>query len=141
MFQEHMLPMLQVEDKKTGDIITQVFNFIDNMHTENPMSVETIESMLQQRGILEPPSKFANQKHSEVYEMTNQSSFLNDNQMESFNQEVDELNQQLVENTEQKIDIVYDADTINYKNEILDAFRQNIDPYNVEIGEGEFDYE
>jgi hypothetical protein len=35
----------------------------------------------------------------------------------------------------------FEPGTIKYKAEILKAYRSMIDPFNVEIGEGVFDYE
>ena len=51
------------------------------------------------------------------------------------------MNFELKTNTEKKEEIVYDPNTIKYKDEILKAYRLMIDPFNVEIGEGPFDYE
>lgn len=40
MLPEHVLPMIQVTDKKTGEILTNIFNFVDmaggaqNINTE-----------------------------------------------------------------------------------------------------------
>ena len=56
MFQNHMLPMIQIVDKKSSEIVSQVFNFIDTIG--EPLSVEAIEDFLRVRGILEPPAKF-----------------------------------------------------------------------------------
>lgn len=133
--------MLQVQDKKSGEIVTQVFNFIDNMGSTDKPTVEAIESFLQQRGILEPAAPFADDKQKETYLLANQGSFLNEKRQDALNEQVEQLNHQLVANTEQKIDIEYDPATINYKKEILLGFRLTNDPFNLEIGEGEFDYE
>ena len=56
MFQNHMLPMIQIVDKKSSEIVSQVFNFIDTIG--EPLSVEAIEDFLRVRGILEPAAKF-----------------------------------------------------------------------------------
>lgn len=141
MFNDHMLPMLQIQDKKTSEIVTQVFNFIDSMGTLEKLTVEAIEAFLQQRGILEPAATFADEKQKENYLLANEGSFLNEKRQKNLNEQVNKLNEQLVANTEQKIDIEYDSATINYKKEILHGFRLTNDPYNLEIGAGEFDYE
>ena len=31
LLEDHLLPMMQVQDKATGDIVSQVFNFVDQM--------------------------------------------------------------------------------------------------------------
>jgi hypothetical protein len=31
LLEDHLLPMMQVQDKHTGEIVAQVFNFVDSM--------------------------------------------------------------------------------------------------------------
>jgi hypothetical protein len=31
LLEDHLLPMMQVMDKDSGDIVSQIFNFVDNM--------------------------------------------------------------------------------------------------------------
>jgi hypothetical protein len=58
MMADHMLPMLQVQDKTSGEMITHIFNFIDNIGDLDSLSAEKIEHFLKTRGILKPDDKF-----------------------------------------------------------------------------------
>ena len=47
---------------------------------------------------------------------------------------------ELVENTEELHEKLFDPNTIKYKSEILSAYREMVDPFGIEI-QGNLDYE
>jgi hypothetical protein len=87
-----------------------------------------------QRGILEPTGKFTEPKQKETYQLTAKTSHLNSEKHDTLDQLVITLNENLLVHTEQKIDIEYEAETINYKNELLKGYKLAFDPFNSEIG-------
>ena len=66
---------------------------------------------------------------------------MNAEKISTIDEAVEKLNFELAENTEQKVLIVYDPLTINYKKEILDGYKGSFDPFGKEIGASTFDYE
>ena len=139
MFQDHMLPMLQVEDKASNDLITQIFNFIDTMGAD--LIPDNIEKFLFLRGILKPETRLKDVKEMESYLFANDSSYLNvkkHNEMEAVCQE---MNNEL--KTTDKLETVsYNPDDdIKYKDKILEVFRQMVDPFGIEIVGEQFNYE
>lgn len=140
MFADHMLPMVQITDKKNGEVVAQIFNFIDQIDDPQNLTANNIEKFLIARGILQSDAK-KDSKDSETYRLANQSSFINQKTHDDLDIITEKLNIDLIENTEQKVHVVYDPNTIKYKDEMLKAYRMMIDPFNVEIGEGTFDYE
>ena len=92
------------------------------------------------RGILKPSGSFGNQKDKETYRLSNESSFLNTKSHDILASADKALNYELFENTEELREKVFDANTIKYKSEILNAYREMSDPFGIEIV-GDFDYE
>lgn len=136
MFQDHMLPMIQIFDKKTGETITQIYNFMDLLGGPAGLNADSIEAFLFSRGVLQKDGKFTDPKHQEAYTLTNNSSYLNFERNQALEDGLKTKNEHLEQNTEQKEEINYDPATIKYKEEIIKAFRMVADPFNVEIGEG-----
>lgn len=93
------------------------------------------------RGIIEPSSKFTDPKQLEAYALTNVSSFLNEERTQQIQDKLVKLNKKLVENTEEKLEIEYEAATIDYKQEIFKSYKWLFDPFNNEIVDGKIDYE
>lgn len=65
LIEDTLLPMLVVQDTSSGEIITQIFNFVDHLPAKNQINTESkillnlilildAEKMLKIRGILEP---------------------------------------------------------------------------------------
>lgn len=68
--EEHMLPMMVVSDRSSGEIITQLFNFVDHFPNKQQVNAESksenfeiwftdqchigVEKLLKVRGVLEP---------------------------------------------------------------------------------------
>lgn len=136
--------MLQIQDKSTQEIVCQVYNFVDLMGGLNNLSVDTIEKFLITRGVLRPPGELkktlTEKKDRDAYELANESSYLN---KANLNEEmVEQLNQEMRE-AEQIEAFDFEPDTIDYKKQLLRAFRQVNDPFNIEIlgEEANFDYE
>ncbi len=89
------------------------------------------------RGILQPTSKLT-PKEMEIYDIVNNSSFLN---TAHFNSDLMVSNREDMEqNTEELIVVKLDANACDYKKHIITIFRQMEDPYNTEIV-GVMDYE
>lgn len=141
MFEDHMLPMIQIFDKKTGETITQIYNFLDLLGGPAGLNVDSVEAFLFSRGVLQKNEPFTDPKHKEAYTLTNNSSYLYEERTLALEEGLKVKNERLEHNTELKEEINYDPATIKYKEEIIKAFRMVADPFNVEIGEGEFDFE
>lgn len=62
-------------DKKTNEILTNIFNFVDMAGGAQNITTESLEKFLMMRGILEPSEKFTG-KDQEVYYLANMSSYL-----------------------------------------------------------------
>jgi len=41
LIEEHLLPMMVIQDRNTGEIVSQVFNFIDLMGGKQQLSLES----------------------------------------------------------------------------------------------------
>lgn len=82
MLPDHLLPMLQVQDKATGEIVTQILNFLDSLGGLTNMTVDSVEQFLQIRGIIKPSQPFSEAKHQEINYLTNESNFLNEKQLD-----------------------------------------------------------
>jgi hypothetical protein len=135
-----MLPIIQIVDRESGEIVSQVFNFIDLIGSLETITVEQVEKFLYARGVLLNPNKLKDQKEIEQYKIINEGSFLNKERLDFMEGECEVLNQQMFENSEQKEIIEFDKETINYKEEILKAYRMMHDPFNTEIS-GAMEYE
>jgi len=84
------------------------------------------------RGILKPTSKLTG-RDLETYESCNQSSFLNQATHDQLDEVTKRLNKELAENTEQRFEIEFEQDTINYKEQLIKAYIQVMDPFSCEI--------
>lgn len=98
-----------------------------------------VEKLLRIRGILEPlPGKqkqFENKKEEQENLLAVGSSYLQ-NQLN--NDELEQMNNYLLE-SEKVQELVLDARTINYKQCLLDSFKQVQDPFKIEIEDINFD--
>ena len=109
-----------------------------------------LEKFLITRGILAPKEALKDPKDIEMYNLSNQSSFLNedkplDPKLEDsvyFQPDLVQLNnEEMLRNTEKLEAVTFpEPDIVNYKKHLLDAFKDIEDPFNLEI-EGVFDYE
>ena len=79
------------------------------------MTAENIEKFLIARGILKPEGKLTDAKDKETYLLTNESSFLNTKKHEDLDIQTAKLNEDLITNYEEKETVVFDPNTINYK--------------------------
>ena len=126
--------MMQVQDKQSGEIISQVYNFVDAMGGTSPQDVD---KFCQSRGIIKSDGKLS-AKEQETLNLVNGSSYLN---TAHFNSEVMEENrEQMVSNTEELTIVKLDPNTCDYKKHIISIYRNMEDPFGIEI-EGVLDYE
>lgn len=136
-----MLPLIQIADKQDGEVITQVYNFMDLLGGQANLNVDNVEQFLMARGILEPTIKIDDPKFHEAYAVTGESSYLNQKRHNNFEEHQRVYNVELAARTEEKTFIEYEAATIDYKHELLEAYKMVHDPFNVELQDGILDFE
>jgi len=91
-----------VTDKKTNEILTNIFNFVDMAGGAQNITAESLEKFLMTRGILEPKEKLVG-KDQEVYYLANMSSFLDgehnidDAAVESMNKKLGNLGESITQ--------------------------------------------
>lgn len=104
MLPEHLLPMIQVEEKDSTEIITQIFNFVDYCGGAQKINIESLRNLLQSRGIpvdvdggnyKKIESEKLDDKDKESNYIANMSSYMNDAALDD--EAVDKLNEQLRE--------------------------------------------
>ena len=169
LVQDHLLPMLIVQDKATNNVVCQVQNFIDQIGSGSNLTLEEAEKFLMARGVLQPDSdmrfnKFdqsvsaAERKIKETYYLCNSGSSFNP-QAAPLEAAITELNKTaLGEDYERKLMTHLDgsAESIEasnklsgfesnakfeYKKTILTVYRQVEDPFGTEVVGEQFDYE
>ena len=127
--------MMQVQDRQTGEIVCQVFNFVDSMGGKT--SLEDVEKFCQVRGILKAESKFS-EKEQETSTLVNGSSYLN---TAHFNGDImDQNREEMIQNTEELTIVKLDPNACDYKKHLISIFRDMEDPFGTEIN-GVLDYE
>ena len=104
------------------------------------MTADVVEKFLVLRGILKSDGPIKDKKEKEVYTLCNESSFLKQEEHEKAAEIIAELNDEL-KNTENLEEVEFEAETMDYKTNLLKAYRGMIDPFDTEIVGEKFDYE
>ena len=104
MLPEHLLPMIQVEDKDSTEIVTQIFNFVDYCGGAQKITIDSLKTLLQSKGIPvdvdegkfgKIESEKLDAKDQETYYIANMSSYMNEAALDD--EAVEKLNEQLME--------------------------------------------
>ena len=126
--------MMQVQDRQSGEIISQVYNFVDAMQGVSALDVE---KFCQSRGIIKNDGNLS-AKEQETLNLVNGSSYLN---TAHFNSDLLAQNKaEMIDNTEELTIVSLDPNTCDYKKHLISIFREMEDPFGTEI-EGVLDYE
>lgn len=139
-FEEDSLePILQVLDKKTDQILAQVFNVIDTIGGKQAISVETIEKFLVSRGIIEPlgtelTQVLRTQKEREQHQFVTEGSHLAGEAYQLDEGQLAQITEALVEMDEIN-EIQLDPATYKYPPGLTQVFREVEDPFESELGE------
>ena len=80
MMEDHLLPMISVYERSSGDLVAQIFNFVDTcLGGEggiDKLSADTVEKFLTIRGIIKSDVPIKDKKEKEAYTLINESSYL-----------------------------------------------------------------
>lgn len=98
-----------------------------------------VEKFLNIRGVLKPATALSDPKDALSQKLVNSGNFLNENALNQ--DEADAFAQQMKDNTEELEVVKFDANKMNYKQNLLKCFKEMEDPFEVEFIGDKFDYE
>ena len=98
-----------------------------------------VEKFLNIRGVLKPATPISEQKDVISQNLVNSGNFMNESALNQ--EEADAFAQQMKANTEELEVVKFDANKMNYKQNLLKCFKEMEDPFEVEFIGDKFDYE